>query len=339
MAANKQVDRRGMTLVELLVVMVIILILATIVVAFAPGFQDAQKVSRGADQLQGWLLMARQWAKKDRVPTGLRLFVTNNQVTDLQYVQQPPTYTVPFNIGSVPPNFRRLTTLATPSTLQLEPATAAGSVLAPGGLGAPPNIGDFSGGSGLLSDRSAWPVQAGDFLVIKGSIYQVIDFSSSTSPPGPPGECDRVTVATNVNPVLVNGSGTNVFTSDYYFVRGPRPLTGESTLKLPQDVAIIIDSGQPNYRSNVSPNASGVIDILFSPSGEVLSPVSSNKVILLIRDVTKPILSQTGSLNILDDTLIAVSSRTGLIAAQPVNPDPALGDYYYYTRDGRPSGL
>src|SRR5258708_2097886 len=88
--------RRGMTLVELLVVMVIMLILATIVVAFAPGFQDAQKVGRGADQLQGWLLMARQWAKKDRIPTGLRLIVNNNGVSDLQYIQQPPTFTVPY---------------------------------------------------------------------------------------------------------------------------------------------------------------------------------------------------------------------------------------------------
>src|SRR5436305_13633665 len=88
--------RRGMTLVELLVVMVIMLILATIVVAFAPGFQDAQKVGRGADSLQGWLLMARQWAKKDRVPTGLRFLVNNGVATDLMYTQQPPNFTVPF---------------------------------------------------------------------------------------------------------------------------------------------------------------------------------------------------------------------------------------------------
>ena len=98
--------RRGITLVELLVVMVIMVILATVVVAFAPGFQDAQKVGRGSDQLQGWLLMARQSAKKDRVPTGIRLTVTTvggvAAVTDMQYVQQPPTYTVPYAVPALP---------------------------------------------------------------------------------------------------------------------------------------------------------------------------------------------------------------------------------------------
>ena len=99
--------RRGITLVELLVVMIIMVILATVVVAFAPGFQDAQKVGRGSDQLQGWLLMARQWAKKDRLPTGIRLNVTNVSgvaaVTDMQYIQQPSTYIVPYAVPAQAP--------------------------------------------------------------------------------------------------------------------------------------------------------------------------------------------------------------------------------------------
>src|SRR6267154_2106627 len=101
MAINSSGFRRGMTLVELLVVMVIMLILATIVVAFAPGFSDAQKVARGADQLQGWLLSARQSARTNRVPTGLRLIVSNNVVTDLLYIQQPPIFTVPYAVPAL----------------------------------------------------------------------------------------------------------------------------------------------------------------------------------------------------------------------------------------------
>ncbi len=88
----------AMTLVELLVVMVIMLMLATIVVAFAPGFQDAQKVARGADQLQMWLVSARQTAKSARVPSGLRLFINNGKVNELQYIQQPAIFTVPFAV-------------------------------------------------------------------------------------------------------------------------------------------------------------------------------------------------------------------------------------------------
>jgi prepilin-type N-terminal cleavage/methylation domain-containing protein len=320
--------RRGITLIELLVVMMIMLILATIVVAFAPSFQDAQKVARGADQLQQWLLTARQWAKKDRIPTGIRLNVNGSVVTDLQYIQQPPTFIVPLNIGSAVPTIRRITSLTgnTPK-VQLEPPFS-GAILAGDPLGRPATIGDFSGGFGALSGTPPgttdlrWPVQPLDFLVVKGVAHQVLGITSSTATVT---EADTLTLATNINPALVSGSGTPILTSDYYFVRGPRPITGESTLKLPQDVAIDLGTGK-----SIITQTNGQYDILFSPSGEVLTPISSNKVILWVRNVVKPA-------GYTDDTLIAIDIRTGLIAAQPVNV--STGDPYAYTKDGHSSGM
>ena len=70
--------RGGFTLVELLVVIVIILILASLVVALNPRIAGAQKVAKGGDLLQGWLAIARQRAKRDQIPTGVRLIPDPN---------------------------------------------------------------------------------------------------------------------------------------------------------------------------------------------------------------------------------------------------------------------
>src|SRR2546427_7500521 len=94
--------RRGFTLVELLVVLALMLVLAALAVAFVPRMNERAKTPRGVSQLQMWLLVARQWAKRDNIPTGIRLqagrlypnpAVPNSSfVSDLQYIQQPAPY-------------------------------------------------------------------------------------------------------------------------------------------------------------------------------------------------------------------------------------------------------
>src|SRR5438445_8428315 len=94
--------QRGFTLVEMLVVLSLMLVLAVLAIAFVPRMNERAKVPRGASQLQMWLLIARQWAKRDNVPTGIRLQAGRlypNPATpltdyrpDFQYIQQPPPY-------------------------------------------------------------------------------------------------------------------------------------------------------------------------------------------------------------------------------------------------------
>src|SRR5207253_342875 len=55
--------RPGFTLIELLVVIGLILALATLTVAVVGNSMDQDRVRQGADQMQGWLVMAKQWAK------------------------------------------------------------------------------------------------------------------------------------------------------------------------------------------------------------------------------------------------------------------------------------
>src|SRR5437588_10342280 len=80
--------RRGFTLVEMLVVLALMLVLAALAVAFVPRMNERAKTPRGASQLQMWLLIARQWAKRDNIPTGIRL-----QAGRLYPVPNSPTLT------------------------------------------------------------------------------------------------------------------------------------------------------------------------------------------------------------------------------------------------------
>src|SRR5437899_4734829 len=65
--------QRAFTLVEMLVVLGLMLVLAALAIAFIPRMNERAKTPRGASQLQMWLLIARQWAKRDNTPTGIRL--------------------------------------------------------------------------------------------------------------------------------------------------------------------------------------------------------------------------------------------------------------------------
>src|SRR5438552_197842 len=93
---KSKMSRSGFTLVEMIVVIGIMVVLMALAVAVIPRVQERSKAARGADQLQGWLLIAKQTALRDRFPRGIRL----NAIVDtdanivhahqLQYIEQPP---------------------------------------------------------------------------------------------------------------------------------------------------------------------------------------------------------------------------------------------------------
>lgn len=81
---------RGFTLVELLVAMSVIIIFASLTAAFYPGLKADNAVSRVSVVVQSNFVAARQRAKRDRVPTGIRLqFDADNRCTQLLIVQKP----------------------------------------------------------------------------------------------------------------------------------------------------------------------------------------------------------------------------------------------------------
>src|SRR5438093_4398834 len=101
------VARRGLTLVELLVVITIMVALMAMIALAAPRFAERQGPSRGAMQLQSWLNLSRQMAIRDQRPRGLRMLPPvgqqykdndKNYARELQYIEMPDDF-VPAPIG------------------------------------------------------------------------------------------------------------------------------------------------------------------------------------------------------------------------------------------------
>ncbi len=280
--------RQAFTLIEIMVVITISLILAGIIAAFAPGFRDRQKVPRAADQLQGWLAISRQWAKRDRVPTGVRLIFEqgSNVVTELQYIQQPPNFMVYSSNGTI-----------WPISISGTNVTLIGSPASSGFLGGLP--------------KASAAVQPGDYLVAQESIRRIKTVNDETS--------------------LTLESPFACCTLDYYIARSPRPIVGEASLKLPQDTVI-------DFRGRSLNASSSSTDIVFSPSGELISPVVANAplVVLWICDNSKLVSTSANPPAIGDDLLITVNPRTGMVACQQVGTP---GSPYSFCYDGRSSGM
>ena len=288
---GKRPQRRpGFTLIELLVVMSIITFLAGLAVLIGPALLKSEQASRGAQLLQGNLFIAKQQALRNAAPYGIRLLPDRDVPTNVRS----------FQFIQQPDNFSGGTvTISGPRTLTF------------GGV-------DLSGG---LSDPTLWPVQAGDFIqVSSGTAYHKITGVSSQAGTG----------TVNVQQPGYAPALVNTTTSDYRIVRAPRPVAGEETIFLPEDVIIDLSQGRSQIAADTT---TGNYDILFAPAGAILgSAANSGKIILWVSDTTQT----AQNVNTSEQSLIVVYARTGLIAAFPV--DTTSGDPYSYTKDPRAAG-
>src|SRR3954471_2581474 len=96
---TRHAGRRGLTLIELLVVIAIIVVILALVAVVGPHFSERQRTTRGATQLQGWLMIAKQRALRDGAPRGIRLPALTGSppyaqyISQVQYIEQPDAYT------------------------------------------------------------------------------------------------------------------------------------------------------------------------------------------------------------------------------------------------------
>jgi hypothetical protein len=127
--------------------------------------------------------------------------------------------------------------------------------------------------------------------------------------------------------------------------------------------AVVIDLGTNFTFGNQLPidPLAGTVDILFAPSGSVVGRAQTGgSIVLWVRDATQdtppdpvPGYPPNDPNHLLgtapfggQPTLISLYTRTGFIAAHPVDPrprplttPPTPPDPYFYTKDGRSSGL
>lgn len=330
---SKSAGRSGFTLIEMLVVMGVMVVLATLALMFSPRFSEDTKVSKGADQLQGWLLIAKQRAYRDQVPRGIRLIRDANDpnvVREMVYIEQPEDVRldqVVAGLTNVPLQ------VPVPFNALLSDVNAFSTV--------------FLAGVDLQTGDLVLP---GDFLQMNtyetqpynvhriASVQYPMTLPSPPNPPGPAGTLLTLAAADGT-PSPITGRIDQGTTSSYQIVRAPRPLVGESVLQLPR--GIIVDLGiNPNTGASRSFLPGNSLDIIFSARGQVTGAnANAGKIILWVRDgdpTRDPATSPTPG----DQILIVVYTRTGLISAFPANNDPAsLNDPFMFTRDAKSSGM
>ena len=167
-------------------------------------------------------------------------------------------------------------------------------------------------------------IQIGDMLEIvqgSGSIHRVTALTGNAS------SC-TVTLASGV-PLATTTDLT--ISQNYRFIRQPRPLMGEPTLKLPDRIFVYANSASapgsvniPSSYPNPNANPATYYEILFSPSGQVIN-AQGGRIVLWVADDN----------NISPPTLLTIYTRTGGVAAHPQGP---AGNEYLFTQDGKSSG-
>lgn len=363
---------RAFTLVELLVVMAIMLVLATLAVGVAPKFRDRQKPAQAASDLQNSLTIAKQWALRDKRPRGIRL--VNAQVGGLwqqvpppssvgpaiQFIEQPDDlvgqggaslFYPAVNPPTAPPH-------PTPGFLVGGFASASGSTC----------LVDFSGGF-PISQKAFWPVQPGDQLELNGATRQLFRIAAVLDPPSPGANANNLLLANDSGdpppPVDVEGKPLTGFAGTAWrIIRQSRPRMGEAAISLPKDVVVDLSVNNtkstwkatdyataqqfpPSYNADPPATVNGHLDILFAPSGKVIGPWTTGRSIKLwVRDASldpvAPGQPRFGG----EQYLVCIATQTGLISIQPVDvtPDPKYGGAaykqpYLFTQDGLSSGL
>lgn len=289
--------RHAFTLVELLTVMALIAILATMMMVFLPGAATSQREARAAQMLQGWLNVAKQRALRDQAPRGLRLNVTqgpfagvtlSNIVTDCQYIEQPDDY----NSGPIqsgPPN------------LTASSFNALNSIIF--------NSADLLNGNYPYNaaDVAFWAVQPGDYLELFGTglIYTVNTMGVDNN-----GKC-----YIGISPPLPNALTTA--TNSYRILRAPRAV-GSDPLHLPGGTVVDLNTNLAfGYPLPPTPVGTTAVDILFSPGGAVITRgLATSNILLWVRapsgDAAQVLNAFYGQ-----PTIVSVSNRTGFVGAYP----------------------
>jgi hypothetical protein len=299
---------------ELMVAMFILAILAGLGVYVVQNINNDAGAPRGAVTLQQALMVAKQNALRSQVPCGVRLTIPAGStfVTDLQYIQQPDDFTAQLILaaGATGPPFRSVYSSPglTLDFVDLDPNTTSYS--------------DFSGN-----------VQPGDYLVVNDGVpHRILNVVSGTRLQL--GFIDPITNLPVASPLPV----TLPLTSNYRIIRAPRQ-TNEDPIQLPLNIAVDVSTNTTNTNNSATwvaqplpGQTTGVIDIVFSPSGAVVgnNVPAVDALYLWVRDTGLPLFQG-------DNTIVAVYTRTGLVAAHPVD-QTAGGDPYSFAKDGRASG-
>ena len=295
--------RTAMTLVELVVVMTIIITFTAITAAFYPANQADRELSRFSSTVQSALLSARNRAKAERLPTGIRFYADLNS---------------PTKVGSV--------------VLIQKPAPL--DAYAVGGGGNPPTAGSLtvtmSGNDANITFPNSYPVQGN---------LKINDFISLDS--GDVAKVDSLVNPNSVK--SLSGSYSSGFSSaltalptKFKVYRGAIELSGDTPFELSNIIDILFTGSAGSLTSApVSLAVSGAFDIIFNPDGSLNN--STSEVYLHLHNLESPASDYSR------DAILAVRKMSGSIGVYEVGPvdlvNPANHNPILFAKDPRNKGI
>jgi prepilin-type N-terminal cleavage/methylation domain-containing protein len=292
--------RAGLTLIELIVVMALIVLIVALAYFALPNFQNRNSVTDGADRISSWLLIAKQRAKRDGLPTGVRLVKNAAGNCDtLQYVQQPN----PYNPGYC-------------SATNVNAANNAVTAT-------------------FVGTNFTKAVAAGDYLdLYGGTLHRIAAVTSNTVL-----QLDPNTTTPLPTPTAgVTGNNYRILRQPRV-IGGEQNLTLPAGVAVDL-VSTTPIAGVNTPLSNPPQTTAANLEVLFSPSGAVVGEgTPSGQVYLWVRqpDPNQPPPQQIGpDLTAGFGVIVAVQVRSGFISTNQVGPN---NDPFYFTRDMRSSGM
>ena len=247
---NSTKTRTGMTLVELLVVMAIIVIFTAITAAFYPANQADRELSRFSSTVQSALLSARNRAKAERLPTGIRFYAdSNGKVGSVVLIQKP----APLDAYAV------------------------------GGGGNPPTAGSLtvtmSGNDANITFPNSYPVQGN---------LKINDFISLDS--GDVAKVDSLVNPNSVKSLSGSyssgfSSALTALPTKFKVYRGAIELSGDTPFELSNIIDILFTGSAGSFTNALAPSLL-YFDIIFNPDGSLNN--STSEVYLHLHNLESP---------------------------------------------------
>ena len=342
--------RAGFTLVELLVAIGLAIVITAVTVAVLnTGVIESQRVISSADRVSGWLITAKNRAKRDGRPRGVRFFrsaTDANLLTEAEYIETPVPYnpnpTAAINGGRIVfvygTDANGVVNARWAYYVNDTPANLLGEFDQQVAVGDLMYVPEFGTSYKLLAAPGALPLNASS-----NAPYAFPQATVQVGPTAPGAPNARLLTLSSYpdlgaahSPPIPSGASPPpqacYTTYGFSFQKTPRPLFGEPLLQLSPDAVI-------DARNRISPplgsekvtslnvtnpsTTPGDFDVLFAPSGQVLNQ-TVGLLAFLVRDPNKPegIPLSLDPYSDFDNAgqmaLVAVYTKTGAVATHPV---------------------
>lgn len=365
MTASTVSRRAGFTLVELIVVISLAILITSLAVVVAnSGAIGSQRVITSADRVSGWLITAKNRAKRDGRPRGVRFYrsaTDPNLMSEAQYIELPdfvaanPTQdpkgmslwvqrTIDDPGGTLTEIATRVFILVPPSqTLSLKNGDTV--YIAVPGL--EPQTLKLTGDPTTPTNSMTDPAPTVPTSAPAGSIFYELPLNATTK------SNLAVSIAAGYSKFTDPASATGIakqpnptFSTTFFgFQPAVRTLFGEPVLQLSPDAVIdarLRSTSTPGNtnQTSLTVSTSGDFDVLFAPSGQVLDQ-TAGLIAFWVRDPNKP--EGVPSLDPLtnfdaagEQVLVAVYTKTGAVATHPV---VSASTPYQAAKDGINAGF